>query len=301
MLKRTITGFFILLITAGFVALREVSLLFFDAFVLVLMYGCLAEVALANKFSDKKFSKIPLFLYPAALAVIYILSTSTEMALLLQVAAALLVFVVVMAEELIRAAVERKNGTAVNTESEQNQKLLSRAISSMQIVGYPLNLIGFLFGINHFGLNLGYVAIIMVFAITMMTDVFAYLIGVLFKGKKKMAPEISPKKTVVGMIGGIFGGLAAAALCYVLFAHLGLIGNVFKDVSLAKVISLFALSGVFGTLITQFGDLAESALKRKAGIKDSGNVFPGHGGFMDRVDGLMFTAALIYVLFALFI
>ena len=85
------------------------------------------------------------------------------------------------------------------------------------------------------------------------------------------------------------------------FVHLGWFGNAFSGVPSANLIATFVLLGVFGTFLTQFGDLVASAFKRKVGIKDFGNIFPGHGGFMDRVDGLMFTAALVYVLFALFI
>ena len=72
MLKRTITGFFILLVTAGFIALREVSVLFFDAFVLMITLGSVIEMALASKFSNKKVEKIVMGLYPIGLALIFI-------------------------------------------------------------------------------------------------------------------------------------------------------------------------------------------------------------------------------------
>jgi len=130
--------------------------------------------------------------------------------------------------------------------------------------------------------------------------VFAYLFGSLIRGPK-MAPEISPKKSISGMIFGAVGGMLAAGLGYLFFVHLGWFGNAFAGISNAKVITTFVLMGVVGTFLTQFGDLVASAYKRKVGIKDFGNIFPGHGGFMDRVDGLMFTATLVYILFALFI
>ena len=103
------------------------------------------------------------------------------------------------------------------------------------------------------------------------------------------------------MIFGALGGMLAAGLGYLFFVHLGWFGNVFASSSNGAVISTFVLLGVFGTFLTQFGDLVASAYKRKVGIKDFGSIFPGHGGFMDRVDGLMFTGTLVYVLFALFI
>lgn len=300
MLKRTITGFFILLFTAGFIALRQVSPLFFDAFMLIIVYGSVIEMALASKFSDRKIAQVLVFLYPALMAVIHIFSTSVQMALLLQIASALLMFVCLMASELIENAIIRKHGDTVNEPTEQNSKLLNQTKFSMFIVIYPTTLLGFLMGINHFGLNIGYIGIIMTFAISMMTDVFAYLFGSLIRGAK-MAPEISPKKSVAGMIFGALGGMLAAGLGYLFFVHLGWFGNAFSGVPSANVIATFVLLGVFGTFLTQFGDLVASAFKRKVGIKDFGNIFPGHGGFMDRVDGLMFTGTLVYVLFALFI
>lgn len=300
MLKRTITGFFILLFTAGFIALRQVSPLFFDAFMLVIVYGSVVEVALASKFSDKKIAQVLVFLYPALMACIYIFSKTVQTALLLQIASALLMFALLMTSELIENSIARKRGDTVNEPTENNSKLLNQTKFSMYIVIYPTTLLGFLMGINHFGLNLGYVGIIMTFAISMMTDVFAYLFGSMIGGAK-FAPEISPKKSIAGMIFGALGGIVASGLGYLFFVHLGWFGNAFEGVATLNSVLTFSIMGVVGTFLTQFGDLVASAYKRKVGIKDFGNIFPGHGGFMDRVDGLMFTGSLVYVLFALLI
>lgn len=300
MLKRTITGFFILLFIAGFTALREVSVYFFDALALILMVGSIVEMCLACKFSNKKVNKVLVFVYPAILACIYIFTNTFELALLLQVASILLMFIILMAKELITNTIVRKRGEIEQNEAELNKSLLNETKNTLEIMLYPTTLLGFLMGINHhFELNVGYVGIIMVFAISMFTDVFAYLFGSLLKGPK-MAPEISPKKSISGMIFGAIGGMLAAGLGYLLFVHFGLIGNPFKGVDLGVTIAMFVILGVVGTFLTQFGDLVSSAYKRKVGIKDFGSIFPGHGGFMDRVDGQMFTAVLIYIVFAIF-
>jgi len=297
MLKRTITGFFILLATASFILLREVSLLFFDAFILLITFGAVFEMIKASKVSNKKIEKVLLCVYPVILACIFIF-TSGELSLLLILSALLLMFVILMAKELIVNSIKRKKSEENVSIIEQNMNLLNETKHTLEIMVYPTTLLSFLFGINHFGLNVGYVGIIITFAVSMLTDVFAYLFGSMLKGPK-FAPEISPKKSISGMIFGALGGMLASGLGYLFFVHMGLVGNVFSTVNTGLTIMFFIVSGVVGTFLTQFGDLVASAYKRKAQIKDFGSIFPGHGGFMDRVDGLMFTGSLVYVLLSI--
>lgn len=111
------------------------------------------------------------------------------------------------------------------------------------------------------------------------TDVFAYFCGVFF-GKHKLCPDISPKKTIEGSIGGIAGSVLVC----------GLFGFFFARPYFIHCLILGVLCGVF----SQFGDLTASIFKRKMGIKDYGNLIPGHGGILDRFDSVLFTAPLIY-------
>ncbi len=103
-------------------------------------------------------------------------------------------------------------------------------------------------------------------------------------GKHKLAPRMSPNKTWEGAIGGIFASLLGAAALRVFY------GNAFMEWPLVIVCSVFG--GIFG----QLGDLTESSFKRFSGVKDSGKIFPGHGGFLDRIDGLLFAAPIIWFL-----
>ncbi len=111
------------------------------------------------------------------------------------------------------------------------------------------------------------------------TDVMAYFAGVAL-GKHKLCPSISPKKTIEGSIGGILGSVI---IC-------GTFGAVFAKEYLVHCLILGLLCGVF----SQFGDLTASIFKRKMGIKDYGNLIPGHGGILDRFDSVLFTAPLVY-------
>jgi len=111
------------------------------------------------------------------------------------------------------------------------------------------------------------------------TDIFAYFTGVLL-GSHKLCPSISPKKTVEGSIGGVLGSVV---LC-------GLFGLFFLKSAFADCVAL----GLLGGVISQIGDLSASALKRRIGIKDWGNLIPGHGGVLDRIDSVLFTAPMVF-------
>ena len=117
-------------------------------------------------------------------------------------------------------------------------------------------------------------------------DTCAYCTGMLI-GKHKMAPKLSPKKSVEGGIGGVAGAALIAVLYGLAINHWG---N--ADVNVLS----FAVIGAAGGMISQVGDLGASAIKRNYGIKDYGKLIPGHGGILDRFDSVIFTAPIIYYL-----
>lgn len=121
-------------------------------------------------------------------------------------------------------------------------------------------------------------------------DTCAYCVGVLF-GKHKMAPVLSPKKSIEGAVGGVVGAaLLGAAYGAVVSKHM-----VMENAPL-----YFAVICTVGAVISMFGDLIASGIKRQHGIKDYGKLIPGHGGILDRFDSVIFTAPMIYaLLFAL--
>ena len=123
------------------------------------------------------------------------------------------------------------------------------------------------------------------FLVLMGSDTGAYYTGRLL-GKHKLAPSISPGKTWEGAVGGMAASLLLAALAHYWF---------FRELSLVAALALAAVMNVLGVV----GDLTESALKRGAKAKDAAQILPGHGGFLDRLDSLLFNAPLIYY-FALY-
>jgi phosphatidate cytidylyltransferase len=125
---------------------------------------------------------------------------------------------------------------------------------------------------------------------TWIGDGAAYFVGTAW-GRKKMAPQLSPAKSWVGAYAGVVGSALAAMGWYALARPL-LAGMPIREVWQAALVG--ALLGV----VAQVGDLVESLLKREAGVKNSGNVFPGHGGVLDRTDSLIFALPAAYVLLA---
>ena len=120
------------------------------------------------------------------------------------------------------------------------------------------------------------------------SDSFAYFTGRFF-GRHKLIPEVSPKKTVEGSIGGI----VFAALSFVIY---GIIIQKFFAPEIELNFLMLALSGAIVSVISQIGDLAASVIKRRFEVKDYGWIFPGHGGVIDRFDSVILTAPVLYIL-----
>ncbi len=118
-----------------------------------------------------------------------------------------------------------------------------------------------------------------VFLSAIATDTFAYFSGVLF-GKHKLYPSVSPKKTIEGSIGGILGCLITVTTFSIYF-------------KLDNILGMAILSIVL-SVMSQIGDLTASKIKRTAGIKDYGDLIPGHGGILDRFDSILFTTPIVY-------
>jgi phosphatidate cytidylyltransferase len=124
------------------------------------------------------------------------------------------------------------------------------------------------------------------FVVAFITDGGAYFTGVFF-GRHSAFPNVSPKKTVEGFIGGIMTGVAAMVVYGVILYF-----------SMGFHVGFWAMAayGLVGGLITELGDLAFSLIKREYGIKDYGDLIPGHGGMLDRFDSMIFAAPVIYLL-----
>jgi len=147
--------------------------------------------------------------------------------------------------------------------------------------------------------------LVLVFAISCCTDSFAYVVGLTLRSPKMLPQKyryISPNKSIAGGIGGLFGGVIASLSVLAFFTFDNTLVQQYLTESIGsawQVELLFFAVGLVGSVMTQIGDIYASYIKRKANIKDYGTYLPGHGGAMDRLDGIAFNAIFIFFVFAL--
>ncbi|MDR2091148.1 MAG: phosphatidate cytidylyltransferase [Clostridiales bacterium] len=163
--------------------------------------------------------------------------------------------------------------------------------------------------LNHTG---GGFLLLLTMIIALGTDAFAYFSGAIgnkiAKGSlKKLIPAVSPKKTVVGSVGGVAGGMVLTAVYFLLVdfsggpkIDLGYTMSDVIDTGGGSPLLAYLLIAFFGSIVSQFGDLFASRIKRECGIKDFGKLIPGHGGIIDRIDATMFAIAAVSLITLIF-
>lgn len=142
-------------------------------------------------------------------------------------------------------------------------------------------------------------ALVLAFFIASVNDTFALFIGLRF-GKHRLSPEISPKKSVEGAVAGLVASVGFAVLAPVVTRSMSAsFPEMQAQLAAAPLPPLwaFALLGLVAGVLSQIGDLVASLVKRHCGIKDFGTIFPGHGGMLDRMDGILFCGVACYVFF----
>lgn len=271
MLKRTITGAVLVAVLVGFFFLRNIHPdLFLIAISLITVIGTLEAVNITGQ--KTHFSQKAVCVAGAALScVAFYFFGITGSLVCLAVCLIALFFIPVF----FRAKLSFE----------------SLAVSIFCLI-YPAVLLLPLMQINRLG-KISTFALILTFVISPCADVFAYLVGRTLKGKK-LCPEISPNKTISGAIGGLIGGIIGSVVVYALTK------NTFTYHLTLNPYIYFAVVGLVASILTELGDLVESFIKRAFNVKDSGKIFPGHGGMLDRFDGLIFASVFIYFVVALF-
>ena len=277
--KRLISGTCFVAMVVGFFLLREyVDARLFQ--ILTWIFCAIGTFEVARAVKDYSVKKNVIIctvfgvLFPAFYALMRYL-VYPKFAYLLSIDFILLALIIVA----IFTAIEKKD-------------IKTFGVSALPIV-YPSLFILVMLLANDLAAPKGFIAMLLIFVISPISDTMAYLVGMTYnnirKGKaKKMCPKLSPKKTWAGAIGGVIGGVIGAVLTYAIF-------NPVLNIPYPYLV--FAAMGVIAGVLTELGDLFESLIKRKVGIKDMGDIMPGHGGVMDRIDGICFAAVLIFFVF----
>ena len=265
MLKRTLTGACLVAVVVGFFLLRNyVDTRLFH--ILIAIFCALGTFELMRALGDRAACMPYVMIYGVGVIPAYVLGG---------VAAAAVVFGLFAVSFCLLCLLDRT----------MKAKQLFLTLFAMV---YPSFFLVAMAAVNDMGGN-GYFALLLIFLVSPAADTFAYLVGSLLKGPK-LCPKLSPNKTISGAIGGLVGGVGAAiAIYYILRPEL--------NVPFPPFFS--AMIGLFAALFTEAGDLFESYIKRKLGIKDMGKILPGHGGILDRIDGMLFASAFLCFVFAL--
>jgi len=234
----------------------------FSVFIyIVMMLGMYEWVNLSN--IKCNLIKIINFIFISAIFFIFHLSISINYLMFLIIFHVLLIAII----EIIKS-------------SDSPLKNISSSVLGLIWIGI---FIGTLIPIRNIAVD-GFKITLMMFLSVWICDTFAFIAGSRF-GNKKLIPKISPNKTWVGAIAGFIGSFIIPVIFYLYYPLSGL--DRFYE---------YLIFGLIFGLFGQLGDLAESALKREAGIKDTSNILHGHGGILDRFDSLGFVAPILFVL-----
>ena len=288
MLKRTVTAVLLIALLVGLFALSyfvDHGNIFLDLFIWILLVGAVREMYFCMQDAGFKLFRVPLALY---LVTCYPVMYLTEHYAGQGFLGILICFAVSVFVSLI-----------VFTFADPERNTAKDLFATVFVTVYPGVLISLAWMLVQ-----RYSAVYAIpFAIFMPVgaDTFAYWFGSMIGGKK-LCPSISPKKTVAGFVGGLFGGMLVAVIMFLLFEQFTPFPKAgyvpFTDASWKSALIYLAI-GLVGAVAGQLGDLAASRIKRALGVKDFGKIFPGHGGVMDRFDSIMAGIIVLLVSFTI--
>lgn len=310
MKQRLITGLAVFLIVATVLLTKFIAGTNYvvDALLVGLAFAGAYEASKLVRAQNKAHWQILMLVFPFALFAVMLVLMLTKTPVVLGGFLCLALFVLFALVGFLLSSFCR-----AKTEHEMREKHIRTSFASFAfakamntLVGliYPTALLLLLVPINHladFAYIFGEVAYADILSSIMLTfcffvpfvcDTFAYIIGKTFGGKQ-LCPTISPKKTISGAIGGSLFTILLAFVVYLVLSS----SPALQPVLAAHGISVWLVLAValIGSVLCQIGDLVESKIKRTAGVKDSGDILPGHGGILDRIDGLLFVIPVIFV------
>ncbi len=306
MTKRLICGIGIVALVVGFFLLRQISentIYLFDVLVGFLMIAGSFEIESLFKKMNRQVFSVALAIYPVINFVMLLIALIFKFGvlyyLLLNILVLLFIFILIYTISILNKKAALKQMYLTNYEGGRLGFALKKSANTVLGMLYPTLLLMFVFMINHFStfmdiitFDVGLLGLVMLFATTMTADTMAFLIGRTIKTKKISIEKLGPGKTWSGLVGGILGAIIAAIVVYVIFFNCGYKASF--DLYHLNIWS-FIVIGLFCGIFNMAGDVLASYLKRRAGVKDFSNLIPGHGGVMDRINGLVVNAVCVFV------
>ena len=314
--KRIVVGALILMIFAAAIGLRFVTEFIFDGLVIVLIWVATYEVFKAKKLDTKGVKDYYLYPYTIIAYLTFLLGIliNNPFAWWLHLVLQLVLVFVLCVYVYLMSYTDKDLVKESKLKNEPMGKVSARVVREyLKVLLYPALLLFLLIPINHMHrwatpvsiegvltpvTLLPLFAILMIFVVSMFTDTAAYAVGGIMRGKKKLWPSISPKKTWVGAVGGLFGGVIGALVVLMIMTSNPTL-QLYLTQRMGYATSAIAITmavGLVGSILTQAGDLYASWIKRRCGIKDFGKLMPGHGGVMDRLDGVIWNAGFIFIM-----
>lgn len=305
---------FALILAVAFILKIAVSSYIFD--VAILFVACVASFETSKlltkmgKYNDKYIASMS----PVLLMATILLCLNANIGLAYTIIVTVGIMVVMFAMTFVVPFITYKS-TKIELKTRKMNNLpvwkysLTKALNTAVVFVYPAFLFVLLTFINHFEMmsttfsvvegHDGYLSLFVLlfaFLVPILTDTFAYLTGGIFGGKK-LAPKISPNKTISGAIGGILWCVLLSIAVFFIFNSIPSMATMFTTTKIT--VWEIAIIALVGSVLGQLGDLFESYLKRSANVKDTGKIMPGHGGMLDRFDSHLFVAPFIFIAFCI--
>ena len=306
MTKRIIFGAGILALVVGFFLMRQISqdtIFLFDILIGFLMIASSFEIESLFKKMNRPVFSIAMAIYPIINFVLFLIAIIFKFGvlylLLLNILVMAVIFLIIYITALLSKKQTLKQMYLSGYEGGRFCFAIQKSANTVLGMLYPTFLLMFAFIINHYGafaeitsFDVGFLGLVTLFATTMTADTMAFLIGRTIKTKKISLETLGPGKTWSGLVGGILGAMIAAIVVYVIFLNCG-----YREAFASYNIGAwsFVLIGLFCGIFNMAGDILSSYLKRRAGVKDFSNLIPGHGGVMDRINGLVVNAVVVFV------
>ncbi len=308
MKKRVISASAVFVVMALMIVSRLLTPYIFD--VCVLIFGTVGVLEVVRAFANKgkaiNENLASTFMLVLYIGVVFaILSKGTLLQLLLYFGCIVVAyFVISIVLAIAFKEVTKKEMLRSNYMGSYRKYVILKAFRTIGVLVYPSLLFVLLILINHMdaffvsttiksiNVFIDFV-IIATFVCATFTDTFAMLIGCKVRGPK-LCPKISPNKTVSGAIAGLVFGIIGVMGIYMLYSLNSGFVAVIETLGVTWV--PIVVLGVFAPILTQIGDITASLIKRRCGIKDFSNLIPGHGGIMDRVDGLLFAGFCSFII-----